>query len=285
MNNCFSLLFGKRSILKLNDGNVIRTIILSDFCSTVKDYRAFLNKNMGIYAWHNESDNKVYIGSAKNLWNRFRFYKNAMLNGTNLDKLNVIMANKIKKYTHKNFKFYVLQICSLSESNLRQLEESYFNEFKPFGEIGYNIANKTVNYCPQKLSDNAIEKIKEANTGENSSNAVLDNKKVFEIKIALSEGKKLKYLSKKYNVSITVISNIKRGLTWSHIKIPKKNQDEIDKVNKRHKRKNFSKELVVNIKEDLNDGIPMTVIAKKYNIGYTAVSGLKYGHYYKNVTP
>ena len=55
--------------------------------------------------------------------------------------------------------------------------------------------------------------------GERCFSAKLDNQKVVEIKISLSEDTKISELARKYDVSKTAIRSIKNGITWKHISI------------------------------------------------------------------
>ena len=250
----------------------------------LKEIRAFLVNNGGIYCWIDSKDNKAYIGSSRCLWKRFSAYKNSFFY-KKTSKQNIKLLNRVKKYGFKTIKFYILEIFNEKEVELRNLEQKYLNKYKTYEKNGFNIQKNTINYFYKKISGESLRKIKEANTGENSSNAKLNNEKVIKIKKALSNGEKIKNLSKEYKVSTTVISNIKRGLTWNHIKIDKNSEKKIQKLVIKDKRKNWDENFIKSIKKDINSGMKMSDIAKKYNINYTAVSGLKYGCFYKNITP
>lgn len=283
MNNILSLL-GKEDFISLKDGSTLSTIDLLSF-ESLKEIRYFLGKNAGIYCWFNCLNCKVYIGSSKNIWKRFLTYKNAFFY-RKTQRVNVKLRNSVEKYGVNNFKFFVLEIFNGDDYQLRSLEENYLDKYKPFNKNGYNIRKETVpSYKPVQLTKDMIQKIKDANTGENSSNAILNNESVLNIKKDLINGIKLKILSKKYNVSTTVISNIKRGLTWSHIKLSATEEEKLAELKKRDSRKNLSPEIVINIKREILEGKKMKDIAKKYNISYTGVAGLKYGHFYKNINP
>lgn len=252
--------------------------------SSVKSFRGFLTQNSGIYAFRDIVGGKIYIGSAKNLWRRFLTYKNAFFFGTTL-RINKILMNAAKKRGWENIRFYVLEIFNGSDSQLRDLEKAYFDKYQPFEKNGFNIRTETREYKKPEMSESGKKRIKEANTGENSSSAILNNNQVLEIKSKLCLGAKLKELSVKYGVSTTVISNIKRGKSWGHLKLSEEAEEILRSKSQNDKRKNFPEELVKSVKAELLRGAKIVDVAKKYGLKYTAVSGLKYGCYYKHITP
>ena len=281
MNNIIDL-FGEVNEIKTLSGKDYLSFPLKDF-NQISEIRNFLNLNGGIYCWLDESSKKIYIGSAKNLWNRFRTYKNFFFYGK-ATRVNKKLVAFNKKYGFADIKFYILEIFNGKDEDLRALEQKYLNECRPFGRNGFNISKSTIKYKNNLLHEDAIKKIKEANTGENSSNAKLNNEKVLSIKNKLSEGFKLIDLAREFGVSTTVISNIKRGLTWSHIKTSAEVSLKLQDLTNKHKRLNLSEDLVRKIKEEINSGKKMTDISAEYGLGYTCISGLKYGNFYKSVT-
>lgn len=275
-------LFGEVNEITTVSGIKYMTFPMKDM-EQVSEIRQFLNLNGGVYCWIDEISKKVYIGSAKNLWNRFKSYKNYFFY-RKTTKINKKLINHINKYGFQNVKFYILEIFNGSDDGLRELEQRYLNECLPFSKNGFNISKNTIRYKPAILNEESIQKIKDANTGENSSNAKLNDKKVFLIKTKLSKGEKLIDLAKEFEVSTTVISNIKRGLTWGHIEVSEEVSSALKKSVNKYKRLNLDPELVKKIKAEINSGKKMTEIAQAYNLGYTCISGLKYGSFYKSVT-
>lgn len=55
--------------------------------------------------------------------------------------------------------------------------------------------------------------------GVNNGRSKLTNEQVLQIKILISKNIKLLNISKLYNISYTVISEIKRGIKWKHLHI------------------------------------------------------------------
>jgi len=281
MNNIIDL-FGEVNEINTLSEKTYSSFPLRDF-NQVSEIRNFINLNGGIYCWVDQRSKKIYIGSAKNLWNRFRVYKNFFFYGKS-NRINKKLAAFSKKYGFADIKFYILEIFNGKDEDLRALEQKYLNECSPFGQSGFNISKSTIKYKKSLLHEDTIKKIKEANTGENSSNAKLDNKKVLYIKNKLSEGERLVDLAREFGVSTTVISNIKRGLTWGHIKTSAEVSLKLQELINKHKKLNLSEDLVRKIKKEINSGKKMTDISIKYGLGYTCISGLKYGSFYKSVT-
>lgn len=282
MCNILSLL-GTDSTVTTIRGQVINAFHLKEI-GNVKEIRSFLGKNKGIYCWVNERNNKIYIGSSNNLWKRFLSYKRFFFY-KKTQRINKKIINETQKNGYNHLKFYILELFTGPDKELRDLEQKYLDLYEPFNKFGYNI-NRKISFYPSKtFTQDFIQRIKDANTGENSSNAILNNEKVFKIKERLAKGEKLKTLASEFNVSTTVISNIKRGLTWAHIKIDENTQACIDSLISKHKRKNISHDIIKAIKTDISSGMKMTEIAKKYNLGYTCISGLKYGNIYKDIIP
>jgi group I intron endonuclease len=276
-------LIGCEKSLTTSTGVIYHTFPLRSV-KTLMEIRELLNKNNGIYCWFDSDTRNVYIGSSKNLWKRFLSYKNSFFY-KKTNRINIKLINRVKKVGTENIKFFVLEMFNGSEAGLRLLEQKYLDECLPFGKHGFNIRKNTITYTPKLLTQEVRDRIKEANTGENSSNAILNDKKIISIKQSLIRGEKLISIAKKFKVSVTVISNVKRGLTWSHVKLSEADENKLRTLVDKHKRKNLSIELIKSIKRDINSGIKMTVLAEKYSVGYTCISGLKYGHFYKNINP
>lgn len=280
--NIMSLIGCEKSLTTLT-GTTYHTFPLAG-AKTLKEIREFLNKNNGIYCWFDFDTKKIYIGSSKNLWKRFSTYKNCFFY-KKTQRVNIKLRNRVNKVGTGNIKFFVLEMFNGSEQELRSLEQKYLDECLPFGKNGFNIRRTTITYLPKLLTQEVRNRIIEANTGENSSSAVLTDKNVISIKQSLIRGEKLISLAKQFKVSTTVISNVKRGLSWDHIKLSEEEESKLKTLVDKHKRKNLSEELVKAMKRDINSGIKMTILAKKYSVGYTCISGLKYGHFYKDINP
>jgi len=99
-----------------------------------------------IYKITNLVNGKIYIGSAKNYWNRMWTHISRLRNKTHC---NQYLVNSWHKYGEDNFKFEVLEIVG-DVKNLLDREQYYLDLFKPYDiKIGYNInvkASSTLGY-------------------------------------------------------------------------------------------------------------------------------------------
>jgi group I intron endonuclease len=86
----------------------------------------------GIYQIKNIMNNKIYIGSAYNLYNRFRVHKSTLKNGKHD---NGHLQNSYFKYGYNNFLFEVIEVCDIE--NIYEKEQNYI--IKNFGKMCYNI--------------------------------------------------------------------------------------------------------------------------------------------------
>lgn len=92
--------------------------------------------NCGIYKITCLKNNKIYIGSSKNLSNRLYNHKYSLKNGIHK---NVFLQKDWNYYGEENFKFEIIEYCD--EDKQYELEQKYLNELKPFYRLGngYNI--------------------------------------------------------------------------------------------------------------------------------------------------
>ena len=100
------------------------------------------NSYCGIYQITNTITGKFYIGSAKNIKERWNSHKSELRRNTHC---NYRLQNSWNKYGESAFKFSVLDICD--EENRFELEQFYLDETQCYlSEIGYNIAR--IVECP-----------------------------------------------------------------------------------------------------------------------------------------
>lgn len=112
-------------------------------------------KCSGIYKIKNIFNDKVYVGSAKNLDKRIKnhiwgIYKNK--------HRNIMLTQAFNKYGYDNFYFIILEICDYEEIVEREnLWIDYYQSFKK--ENGYNIQPFAFSNLSNPLSDSAKQKI------------------------------------------------------------------------------------------------------------------------------
>lgn len=150
---------------------------------------------IGIYKVTNLINNKIYIGQSVHIETRWKSHRNDCFN-PNLDKYNCVFYNAIRKYGIDNFKFEVIEECSINQLNEReQYWIKYYNTYIGFKNCqGYNMTLGGNTAPPHEL---------------------LNYEQVQEIKKLLTTT----YLSqedigKQFHVSSMSISDINRGNTW-----------------------------------------------------------------------
>jgi len=271
------LFFDKGSVVT---NNKIKLNTINIELSENSECRDFLKRKSGIYFWLSLIDNRIYIGSAVCLWNRLLSYL-GIFNRRQV-RNNFPLVNSVKKHGIENFKFGILEILNDNRIALKNREQELLDYVKPFGENGFNISKSAFRALNCEISKEGRQRIRERHTGEMSEMSKLTNLKVLDIKTRLSKGELLKNLSKEFGVSTTVISNIKRGKTWSHIKVDDNIQEILDRKVQEEKHK-YTEDFVKKIKKDIKDGIRMIDISKKYSIPYMTINGIKRGDTHASV--
>ena len=101
----------------------------------------------------------------------------------------------------------------------------------------------------------------------------LKNEDILEIKNLLFKNFTLHDISIRYGVSKTVISNICRNKTWTHIKSSQEVEEFLKEKTITQKQK--YKHLIPKIVELLKVGSRMIDLSIKYNIKYTTINNIK----------
>lgn len=122
-----------------------------------------MNKICGIYKILNIINNKIYIGSSKELYTRIKRHKYQLKNNIHG---NFHLQNAWNKYGEKSFIFEIIKKCELD--NLINLEEYYINKYKSNNrKFGYNIESFI---CGRKeMSSNTKSKISKTKLKANLS--------------------------------------------------------------------------------------------------------------------
>lgn len=106
----------------------------------------------GIYKILNKFNNKIYIGSAKNLNKRKSSHFNDLLKNRHSNKK---LQNSYNKYGAKNFEFIIL--CNCPKEYLIKLEQWFLDNLKP----SYNICKVAGSRLGQKMKPNVKKAINE----------------------------------------------------------------------------------------------------------------------------
>lgn len=118
--------------------------------------------SMGIYYIKNTKNNKQYIGSSKNIENRFQTHK------YNLNKNkhgNIILQRAWNKYGKDSFEFGILEIIS-NINNLLKIEQKYLDKLPNLYNIADAGGGDTLSKHPER--NKIISKIKKTLIEKNS---------------------------------------------------------------------------------------------------------------------
>lgn len=104
----------------------------------------------GVYRITNTVNGKIYVGSSKDIYNRWEEHRYA-LNHNNHG--NIHLQRAWNKYGQNNFKFDIIETCDPLVQFER--EQFYLNTLNPFDDNGYNIVRRI---SREYMSDNYIVK-------------------------------------------------------------------------------------------------------------------------------
>ena len=99
---------------------------------------------VGIYKITNKINNKIYIGSSKNIANRWKDHMSELESG---DHSNYKLQNAINEFGIQNFTFEVIEVITTKYDRkyLLTREQYYLDKEKSYSDdIGYNINDKTI---------------------------------------------------------------------------------------------------------------------------------------------
>jgi group I intron endonuclease len=130
------------------------------------------NSKIGVYAWENKINNKVYVGSGNPLYLRLSdYYQDWYLNNRN----NLPIVRGLNKYSMLNFNLHILEYSN--SYDVISCEQKWIDLIKP--EYNINpIAGSSKGY---KHTDESIEKMRNSAIGRKHSD---------EVKIRMSETRK-----------------------------------------------------------------------------------------------
>lgn len=182
-----------------------------------------MEKICGIYCIENKINHKKYIGKSVDIKKRW----NDHIRELNRDNhCNKYLQSSWNKYGQENFSFYVVEEIvkdTLSEREiywieaLNTMDDKYGYNLSKGGDGGNTIVNYTeeelLNYKKKRsvLNRSYIKK------GEDSWASKLKEFEVKQIIKELLDGKNCTELSKKYNVSMRTINDIRCRKTWKYL--------------------------------------------------------------------
>lgn len=151
---------------------------------------------IGIYSFTNLMNNKKYIGQSTNLEKRRKEHLYGYLN-IKSNSYNSLFYRAIRKYGIENFKYEIIFSSNILNSNSLNFLETYFIKKYNSYENGYNM-----------------------NIGGRftSGNKTLTEQKVKEIQFKiLSTKESFTSIAKQYGVTVSSITHINNGNTWTQV--------------------------------------------------------------------
>jgi len=214
---------------------------------------SFKNKS-GIYIIKTEINNRFYIGSAINLYNRMHTHL------THLKKnkhCNTKLQRFVNKHGIENLFFECVELCE--KENLIIREQFYIDTLKPF----YNIAKKAGSTLGTKITKEQSEKLSKLRKGkQNSLGRILSE----ETKQKISEKAKKRGLHPNFKEA-SIKANTGRKQTKEHrAKITEK-QKKINNIQ------------LLEINKLLKEGVFQKEIALKYNVSQRVIAKINLGIY------
>ena len=107
-------------------------------------------KICGVYKITNRVNGKIYVGSSKNIYERWNQHKDKLRNNCHD---NIHLQNAWNKYGEENFEFEIIEECASKIQFER--EQYYLNTLNPFDDNGYNIVRQI---SKKYMSDNYMTK-------------------------------------------------------------------------------------------------------------------------------
>lgn len=254
----------------------------------------------GVYTITNLINNFVYVGATfskfkfryqthksslkrnlhdnKNLQNDYNKYGtnvfefNVIQVSNDIDEIKNIESNLISDYLNKNVCYNVRgggeNVGNVtSETTKKKMSESHkgkkLSEYQKECLIKYN-KNK-------EISEITKTKLSERFQGENSNFAKLTDDCVVEIKRKIINGMSDREIAAEYDVEEDCISNIRYNYRWKHIIVD--GWEEYQAVRKR--RRKYTDEEILLIKQDIIDGKSNFYINKKYGTSYDKIKNIR----------
>lgn len=129
-----------------------------------------------VYKITNLVNGKIYVGSAVNLYNRYKSYKRRVLKDA---PRRMVVEKAMVKYGMENFSFEILERLESKDMTITK-EQIWLDILQPFDPIGYNVNKKAESRLGMTVSDSV--KIKMSLTRKNRMESG-EIKKVFSKKV------------------------------------------------------------------------------------------------------
>lgn len=157
--------------------------------------------NCGIYKISNCIDNRVYIGSSKNLERRLTRHFSELKNGKHK---NYHLQRFVDKYGLTAIDFQIIELCSEEELLQKEIKAvEYFNSLK----AGFNLEYPDRSYKTNEARENM--RLARINCKFNRVISIIKDNKI------IDKGN-ISYLCNKYNLDNSSVYKILRGIRKKH---------------------------------------------------------------------
>ncbi|MDC3414278.1 GIY-YIG nuclease family protein [Terrihalobacillus insolitus] len=228
--------------------------------------------NSGIYMIKNTKTNHVYIGQSVNLSRRIRRHKQELRDGIHK---NDYLQKHYNKYGIDKYVYEIIESCPVEELDAREC--FWINRHNSMNRsTGYNLesggnpgkiismesrSKKMGKHNPmygKKWNEKQRKNITLANR---ANSKILTEEDVADIKVDISEGASQKEIAEKYNLHISTVSKITRGVNWSWVK------PELNESLRNYKDRN-NEEVIKMFK----DGVTRKQISREVKIDYRKIN-------------
>ncbi len=261
----------------------------------------------GIYQIRNLINGKVYVGSFRNLKERWGEHKR-LLRSNRLKHHSPHLQHAWNKYGEENFIFEILIHCRATRKTLLCYEQKYMDFFCSYErEFGYNVSRKAgggpclvgaanpmfgkkgalAPMFGRKRTAAEKERISKAQCGELGNNHKLTWATVKEIRELCRAGKSYSRLAKIFNVSVGTIEPIIQNKTWkdeSYTYVRIGNAARMKRGEEHHEAK-LTWLLVREIREKYVSGnFFQTVLAEEYGVSRPTIRRVLFNKFWKDET-
>ena len=247
-----------------------------------------LPQKSGIYMIKNKINNHVYIGQSTNIYKRFNSHHKRDSFNKKYGYYNTKLSKAIRKYGWNNFDVYILEECTQSELNKREIYWiNYYNSYRK----GYNSTPGGNNFSEKVFSKKTNKKRRktlEINgklKNDKHPRAKISNDEVIEIRQRYIDGEEIQDIYKDYEYiysSVDCLKNIIFGRSYKTVgNIPRK--EEIRYTNKGKNTGKIPLDIIKSIRKDReNKELTYSELANKYGLSIATIGKIINRQLYKN---
>lgn len=175
-------------------------------------------KHPGIYAIVHDESGKVYIGSAKNIYSRWRFHKSLLRRSLHHSPH---LQNSWNKYGESAFRFVVLEACLKDAVMLSSREQHWLDKYrgKLFNAARYADTNYGKRQSEEQKKANSLFMMGNKHGQGHGYHGVLTERAVVEILHRFAAGGNTADLALEYGVTQNTVARIVRRRIWKGVQV------------------------------------------------------------------